>query len=74
MCFTIKFFFCLDTYNTDTIAISKSCKLNFTALYHVQYLVMSLQRCYQGFFSMNMVCSYYFEALVLTFRMSYIKG
>ena len=26
---------CLDTYDTDTIAINKLCKLNFNVFYHV---------------------------------------
>ena len=43
-----KFCFVLDTYNTDTNARNKLCKLNFR--YFTMYLAISQQQGYQGFF------------------------
>ena len=46
--FAIKFCFVLDTYDTDTIAMNKLCKLNFR--YFTMYLAINQQQGYQGFF------------------------
>ena len=48
-------FLCLDTYNTDAIAINKPCKLNFTVFYNVFSYEFSSEFI-RAFFSMNMVC------------------
>ena len=45
--FAIKFCFVLDTYDTDTIAMNKLCKLNFR--YITMYLAISQQQGYQCF-------------------------
>ena len=50
---------CLDTYNTDAIAINKLCKLNFR--YLTMYLVITQQQGNQGFFKNGV---YIFETLV----------
>ena len=44
--FHYQVFLCLDTYDTDAIAINKLCKLNF--MYFTIYLVISQQQG-QGF-------------------------
>ena len=46
--FVIKFWFVLDTHDTDAIAINKLCKLNLR--YFTMYLTISPQHGYQGFF------------------------
>ena len=53
--FDYQVFLCLDTYNTDAIAINKQCKLNFTVFYNVFCYEFSSE-VIRAFFSMNMVC------------------
>ena len=55
----IKFCFVLDTYDTDAIAVSKLCKLNFR--YFTMYLAKSATGLSGLFF--NMVITF-FETLV----------
>ena len=62
MCFTQ--FFCLDTYNTDDIAINKPCKLNFTVFYNGLSYEFANKPCKLNFTVFYNGLSYEFAAVL----------
>ena len=53
--FDYQVFLCLDTYNTDAVAINKPCKLNFTVFYNVLSYEFAVGLS-ELFLNRNMMC------------------